>query len=258
MSKTVNGGFVKLDGEDFYKIENYDHMEDFFMTITSSSDVWNFCWSYGGVTAGRIDREHAIFPYYTADKVSDAKNCTGPYTAIAVKNGDELVVWEPFASLSFTAAQRTRAEKGISRNLYKNLNGTKIWFEEINENLNLSFRYGWTSSQAFGLVRKSVIQNLGNRDVQLCILDGAQNIMPASTTSELQNNNSVLLDAYKKTDIDTKYNIALFTLSSVLSDKAEPSEGLYANTCWFSTEEKVIVSNEAPIVFAEDPFSQEN
>ena len=258
MSKTVNGGFVKLDGEDFYKIENYDHMEDFFMTITSSSDVWNFCWSYGGVTAGRIDREHAIFPYYTADKVSDAKNCTGPYTAIAVKNGDELVVWEPFASLSFTAAQRARAEKGISRNLYKNLNGTKIWFEEINENLNLSFRFGWTSSQAFGLVRKSVIQNLGNRDVQLCILDGAQNIMPASTTSELQNNNSVLLDAYKKTDIDTKYNVALFTLSSVLTDKAEPSEGLYANTCWFSTEEKVIVSNEAPIVFAEDPFSKES
>ena len=258
MSKTVSGGFVNLDGELFYKIENYDHMEDFFMTITSSSDVWNFCWSYGGVTAGRIDREHAIFPYYTADKVSDAKNCTGPYTAIAVKTSDEVTVWEPFASLFFTPAQRARAEKGIKRNIYKNPNGTRVWFEEINENLNLSFRYEWTSSQVFGLVRKSVIQNTGNKDVQIAVLDGAQNVMPASTTSELQNNNSVLLDAYKKTDIDTKYNMALFTLSSVLSDRAEPSEGLYANTCWFSGDEKIIVSNEAPLVFAEDPFCGES
>ncbi|MBO7637397.1 MAG: hypothetical protein J6S91_00310, partial [Treponema sp.] len=167
MNKTVSGGFENLDGELFYKIENYDHMEDFFMTITSSSDVWNFCWSYGGVTAGRIDCEHAIFPYSTADKVSDAKNCTGPYTAVAVKTSDEVTVWEPFASLSFTAAQRARAEKGIKRNIYKNPNGTRVWFEEINENLNLSFRYGWTSSQVFGLVRKAVIRNLGNKDIQI-------------------------------------------------------------------------------------------
>ena len=88
MSKTTQGSFITLNGEEFYKISNYDCMEDFFMTITSSSDIWNFCWSWGGVTAGRIDCNHAVFPYYTADKVSDAKTYTGPYTAIAVeKNG---------------------------------------------------------------------------------------------------------------------------------------------------------------------------
>jgi hypothetical protein len=57
-------------------------MEDFFMTITSSSDIWNFCWSQGGISAGRIDCDHAIFPYYTADKISDAKYTTGHYAAI--------------------------------------------------------------------------------------------------------------------------------------------------------------------------------
>ena len=62
-----NENFVKINGELFYKIEDYDLMEDFFMTITSSSDVWNFCWSQGGVTAGRMDANHAVFPYYTAD-----------------------------------------------------------------------------------------------------------------------------------------------------------------------------------------------
>ena len=47
MNKTANGYFTTLDGEQFYKIENYDCMDDFFMTITSASDIWKFCWSQG-------------------------------------------------------------------------------------------------------------------------------------------------------------------------------------------------------------------
>ena len=39
MIKQVKGNQVFLDGEAFYKIQNYDCMDDFFMTITSSSDV---------------------------------------------------------------------------------------------------------------------------------------------------------------------------------------------------------------------------
>ena len=53
MKKSVEGNFVFLDGEEFYKIENFDLMDDFFMTITSSSDVWNFLWAQGGISAGR-------------------------------------------------------------------------------------------------------------------------------------------------------------------------------------------------------------
>ena len=114
--KTPKGYFTTLNGEQFYKIENYDYMDDFFMTITSSSDIWNFCWSQGGITAGRIDCDHAVFPYYTADKVSDAKSYTGSYTAIKI--GSE--VWEPFASLSASPAIRKLVEKNITRNIYKN------------------------------------------------------------------------------------------------------------------------------------------
>ena len=88
MEKKINGSICELNGKKYYKIENYDHMDDFFMTITSSSDIWNFCWSKGGITAGRIDSNHAIFPYYTADKVSDASTYTGNFTSIAVKLAD--------------------------------------------------------------------------------------------------------------------------------------------------------------------------
>ena len=117
--KNTKGYFTTLDGEQFYKIENYDHMDDFFMTITSASDIWNFCWSQGGITAGRIDCDHSIFPYYTADKVSDAKSYTGSYTAIRVIQGEAAHIWEPFASLSASPALRHLDEKNISRNIYK-------------------------------------------------------------------------------------------------------------------------------------------
>ncbi len=249
MAKEVKGSFVKLNGETFYKIENYDFMEDFFMTITSSCDVWNFCWSQGGITAGRKDCDHAVFPYYTADKLSDVKNVTGPYTALAVKKNGSVVFWEPFSSLSATGKDRFIKDENISLNIYKNENGTKVFFEEINGNLNLTFRYGWTSSSRYGLVRNSCIENNSNEAVSFSVLDGCRNIMSACTTADFQNSNSVLLDAYKKTDLNRNGNLALFAVSSVVTDKAEPLEGLYANTCWFSTEDKLILSNEAPKEF---------
>ena len=253
--KKVNGYFTTLAGENgqFYKIENYDCMDDFFMTITSASDIWNFCWSQGGITAGRIDSNHAIFPYYTADKVSDDKAYTGPYTAILIQASDGEVIWEPFASLSASPAIRRVMEKNISRNIYKNTTGTEVWFEEINDELKLAFRYGWTSSPKYGLVRKSVITNLSDKDLKVKVIDGCQNILPACSTVDLQNNNSVLLDAYKKTDLDAESKLALFALSSVVCDKAEPSEGLFANISWFNTDDDLILAadTDAPKQFAE-------
>lgn len=247
MQKNCTGSFVTLDNELFYKIENYDVMEDFFMTITSSSDIWNFCWSQGGVTAGRINSDRAIFPYYTADKVSDAKTYTGPYTAIATESNGKTVIWEPFA---YTTPAQEHTIFPLTRNIYKNTTGTKVWFEEINPELGLSFWYGWTSSDKFGLVRHVRIKNTDAQSKTVTVLDGCRNIVPACTTSDFQNQNSVLLDAYKKTEIDESGNMALFSLSSIITDKAEPNEGLYANVAWFSTPHRLILSPEAPRQFA--------
>ncbi|MBR5867185.1 MAG: hypothetical protein IKZ04_04665 [Spirochaetaceae bacterium] len=247
MQKICAGSFVNMDNELFYKIENYDVIEDFFMTITSSSDIWNFCWSQGGVTAGRINSDRAIFPYYTADKVSDAKTYTGPYTAIVVEKDGKNINWEPFA---YTTPAQEYTTFGLKRNIYKNNSGTKVWFEEINEELGLAFWYGWTSSDKYGLVRQSRIKNLDNKSKTVTLLDGCRNIMPACSDADFQNRNSVLLDAYKKTELNEAGNMALFSLSSVITDKAEPNEGLYANVCWFSTPHRLILSPDAPRQFA--------
>ena len=237
MSKTTQGSFITLNGEEFYKISNYDCMEDFFMTMISASDIWNFCWSQGGLTAGRIDCDHAVFPYYTADKVKDAKSYTGPHTVITVKSSTSTENWKPFEEIDSSLLDSNNFE----RNLYKNVSGTKIIFEEINKKLNLAFRYCWTSSAKFGLVRKVSVENLSSSSVEVTVLDGCKNILPACVTADFQNNNSVLLDAYKKTELDTESNLAIFTVSSIVTDKAEPNEGLYANTCWFNTKDTPIL-----------------
>lgn len=248
--KKARGVFTQLDGKDFYKIENFDRMEDFFMTVTSSSDVWNFCWSKGGVTAGRINSDHAVFPYYTADKVSDAKSYTGPCTLIAVLKEGKRILWEPFRELSPADLAKEAENPSVQRNLYKNKNGTMLWFEERNLALGLSFRYCWTSSELYGIVRKITVVNESSSSSDVQILDGAKNILPACCTSDFQNSNSVLLDAYKKTEWEEDANLALFTVSSIVTDKAEPNEALYANVCWFSCPEPVILEKEAPENFA--------
>jgi hypothetical protein len=238
----VQSELVTFLGDTFYKIGNVDAMPPFFMTIVSASDVWNFIWSNGGLTAGRKNADHAIFPYYTADKVADARSYTGPFTALKVVEGDQIWYWEPFSD-------STAGIWNIERNLYKNTSGSKIYFEEINKDLGLSFQYGWTSSDRFGLVRHSRILNWGKVHRSIEILDGCQNIMPACTTADFQNANSILLDAYKKTDLDMETGMALFAVSSIVTDKAEPSEGLFANVGWFSRPGTVYLANETKEAF---------
>jgi len=240
--EAVQSELVSFLEDTFYKIGHVDAMPPFFMTIVSASDVWNFIWSNGGLTAGRKNADHAIFPYYTADKVADARNYTGPFTALKVTEGDTTWYWEPFSETS-------AGIWNIERNLYKNTSGSKIYFEEVNKDLGLSFQYGWTSSDRFGLVRHSRILNWGKVSRSMEILDGCQNIMPACTTADFQNANSILLDAYKKTDLDMETGMVLFAVSSIVTDKAEPSEGLFANVGWFSRPGTVYLANETKEAF---------
>ncbi len=247
---SVKGDFVTLNGEEFYRISNFDRMDDFFMTVTSSSDVWNFCWSKGGLTAGRGDSNHSIFPYYTADKIQDVKYSTGPYTAIIAEGKEGLEFWEPFSCFFTSSREGTWGRKNFIRNIYKNVTGTHVWFEEENLGLGLTFRYGWTSSEKFGLVRTVCIINNTAEQKRIHLLDGARNILPACCTSAFQNDNSVLLDAYKKTDLIEDGNLALFTVSSIVSDKAEPNEGLFANSCWFTGNSPLYLDPALPRKFA--------
>ena len=221
----ISGQFTAIDGESFYKISHYNEMDDFFMSIVSDSDHWMFISSNGSLTAGRKDRNSALFPYYTDDKIHDYRGITGSLTAIRVTKGDKTFLWEPFTELSSRIYR-------IEANLYKSIYGNKIVFEEINHDLGLRFCYTWNNSEAYGFIRRSSVENISDDTLHLQLLDGVQNILPYGVDYDFQNAYSNLLDGYKKSELLPESGLGLFMLSSIPVDRAEPSESLRATTVW--------------------------
>jgi hypothetical protein len=224
-TKEVHGGYVKFDGEEFYKISHFDRMDPFFMSIVSASDHWMYIWSTGALSAGRRDPDGALFPYYTDDKMLDFTGITGSKTILFVTGSAGKYRWQPFDTAS-------DGQYRLTRNLYKNIYGNKLVFEETNHDLNITFRYSWLSGEEFGFIRKSEIVNHNQTAAEIDILDGITNILPAAVLQSFQNGFSTLVDAYKKNELVADCRLGIYSLSSIPVDKAEPSESLRANTVW--------------------------
>lgn len=221
----VRGHQVTLEGEDFYQIANYDRMRPFFMTVVSDADHWLFISSNGGLTAGRRDANLALFPYYTDDKLRDMAEVTGSKTVLRLRRQGRVHLWEPFSN-------RGHGIYHVRRNLYKNYWGNQLIFEEINEDLALSFRYGWFNSQQFGFVRRAWLANSGPASARIELLDGIQNLMPCGVGSQFNLEYSTLLDAYKKNELLPDTGLGLFRLSAIPVDRPEPAEALRTTVAW--------------------------
>jgi hypothetical protein len=221
----VKGELVDFENEKYYKISNQDAMRPFFMSIVSDSNHWMFVSSNGGLSAGRKNSDSALFPYYTDDKITESNDITGSKTIIRVHNEDRDLLWEPFSN-------RYSGIYKITRNLYKNAIGNKLVFEEINHDLNLSYRYHWNSSDNYGFIKKSELINQGSDSLKMTVLDGLQNMLPANVGEDLQKASSNLVDAYKRSELKQETGIGIIALSAVIVDKAEPSEALKANIAW--------------------------
>jgi len=221
--RDVSGEYVSMLGETFYKIKNYDAMEPFFMSILSSSNHWLFISSTGGLSAGRVSAEQSLFPYYTVDRLTENNENTGNKSIFLITRGQRTSLWEPLSELH-------RGDYQIERNIYKNVSGTALIFEEENYTLGLTYRYAWRTSDIFGFVKTTWLQNQGETACRIELLDGMQNILPANITVQTQNTFSCLLDAYKRNELDPETGLAIFALNSTLTDLAEPSESLLATT----------------------------
>ena len=221
----VNGEYVTLLGEPYYCIHNYDRMPPFFMSIVSSADHWMFISSTGGLTAGRINAESALFPYGTDDKVAESSEHSGPLSIFLVRRDGRTSLWEPFS-------QRYAGLYPIERKLYKNIGSDKLVFEESNLELGLTCRRAWRTSDRFGFVLTTWVYNQSSDPVTVTLLSGVQNILPYGTTTLLYSNFSNLLNAYKRCELDHQSGLGIFSLSATLTDQAEPSESLQATTAW--------------------------
>lgn len=219
----VEGQFVTIDQDRFYAIHNVDQMPPFFISVISDSDHWLFISSNGALTAGRGSPETAIFPYECVDKLYDDYLNTGSKTILLISQPEGIRKWEPFNT-------EQNGLFSIQRNLYKSTLGNKLCFEEINHDLNLTFKYYWETSDEFGFVRRCELINHSAKNLDINLLDGLQNILPAGTPKFTQTVSSNLVDAYKSSELITDSHLAIYTLYSGITDRAEPCESLNATT----------------------------
>ncbi|MBM7540756.1 hypothetical protein [Amphibacillus cookii] len=224
-TKAVSLETIKLNNETYFKMGHYNHMAPFFMTVVSDTDHWLFVSSTGGLTAGRKNAESALFPYATDDKIHDSIETTGPDTTLIVTKDDKDYLWKPFSQQISDVYQ-------ITRNLYKNTAGDKIIFEEINEDLGVRFSYALKTSDAFGFVKESTLVNMTDYPVVVRVLDGIRNILPYGVTTVHQSTQSTLVDGYKRCELLEDVGLGIYTMSSILTDRAEPSESLKATIVW--------------------------
>jgi len=225
----TEGQIIEIEDEKYYRISNYHLMPDFFITIVSDSDHWMYISSNGSLSAGRKNRDNALFPYYTVDKIHDYRDKTGSKTVCLVSKDNRTYLWEPFA-YDFEKLYR------IERNLYKSIFGNKIIFEERNLDLEVTFSYGWYNSEKFGWIKKSSLKTTCETGVKVNILDGIRNILPYGIDFAFQNEYSNLLEAYRRNELLSQSNLGLYVLSSIPTDTAEPSEALKATAVWSVVE----------------------
>jgi hypothetical protein len=221
----VEGNLVDWREDAYYRIAGYDAMDPFLISILSDCDLWMYISSTGGLTAGRIDADHALFPYETADKLHVSHSHTGPKTLIRFHRDDDVFLWQPFSDDG-----RMRYE--LERSIYKHELGCEIWFEEINLSLSLVFRYGWRPSDEFGWVRTAELINNGADKLPVEIMDGVQNLLPAGISKDLQDSFSCLTDAYKSSECDLETLLAVYRLTANIVDRPEASEALRATIAW--------------------------
>ena len=230
------GGFTRIEGEAYYVIHDYDMLDPFLMSIVSDSDHWMYLASSGGLTAGRGNPDCALFPYDTEDKLYQTHGINGPRTVLWVRlPGHGETRWEPFA-------QSARDQYHIRRNLYKSELGNAVIFEECNQDLELTFRYGWRFSEAFGFVRKVTVANTGESDTSIRLMDGLLNPLAYGISAATHQSRHCLADAYKHSEVDPETGLGVFMLSSMIVDKPEPGETMYATSVWSQGLDAPIVS----------------
>ncbi|MEX1114425.1 MAG: hypothetical protein WEB53_04200 [Akkermansiaceae bacterium] len=216
----VSDGPILIRDQQYLRIHQVDKMPPFLMSVVSDSDFWLFVGSNGGFTAGRVDPDHAIFPYQTADKILSQPKASGVLSLLTCED----VNWEPWTV--------DPPAHGITRNLYKHVAGTSVIFEEIHHNLELALHWEITASERFGLVRNCHLENLGDRHRNIRLIDGWNHLLPAGVTQETYSRFSYLAAAYMRHEAVPGCGLGIYTLNSGITDRAEPCESLRVSCAW--------------------------
>lgn len=222
-SSASSGNIITFKNEPHYHIAHVDRMESFLMTLVNPYDHWLFQSSRGGCTMGRGDANTALLPYYTDDKLHAFTGQQGPAAQFWVQQGEKEVYWAAFHVGQDPFQQ-------VERHLYKHVYGHQVTFEEHHHTLDLTYRFTWQVSEDFGFILHTELINQGNSPVRVKAMQGVRQVLPAGVKQNMQDLRSNLMSAYKKNE--WYGDVALFRLSAIPIDRAEPAEALQANTAF--------------------------
>ncbi len=217
----ATGRLVRLGDRDAYRIDHLELMEPFLTTVVSDTDLWMFISSNGALTAGRIDADHAIFPYLTDDRLHRSVGHAGPVTIIARTGEAGRELWRPFDTIC--PPECTRA-------ITKGTLGNVLVLEEHNERWGLTFTAAWSPSGTYGWAR--TVEVTGDHPAELDVLDGLLDVMPTGVHATTELTRSNLVDAYKRSETGPYGTAAIYSLESLVTDRAEPGEALAATVVW--------------------------
>lgn len=217
-------GLVQLGDEQHYVMLGTEAMPPFLMSVVSDGDRWMFVSSDGGLTAGRRDAAHALFPYETDDRLHETSGVSGPVTVVRLAGEDDS--WRPF---------RPRETAQVNRRIAKSVTGDTVIVEEDHPEGSLTASYVWNTSEDFGFIRTSTIANNSAVPLRVAVLDGVLNVNPYGIDIGMQHAMRNLSNAYKRSEIvDGERGLALFSLEAQIADRPEPTEVLRATTVWHS------------------------
>ncbi|MCH2104532.1 MAG: hypothetical protein MK297_11040 [Planctomycetes bacterium] len=222
--KAPRGALTSWLGEEVYAIKDSQLMEPFFVSVPSESDLWMFLSSRGGLTAGRVDADQALFPYMTEDRLHDGRHVTGPVTFLRISDG--LHKGRVHRAFSFDE------ESPLRTHLYKGVTGNSLGFEEEVPDLGLTISYRWQACDELGWTRRVVVTNTGERELRFSVLDGLSDLQPYGVPVGLSQTSSCLVDAYKRAELMPESGLGIYALTARIVDRAEASEMLRANIAW--------------------------
>ena len=210
-------GLCRIDGVDCYRILDTHLMEPFLLTVVSPEEHWMYISSRGGLSAGRVNAQHCLFPYRTDDLLHAVDAFSGPWT------GTE---WGTRCGSPSQVVRRRKSR----RHLAKSVLGDRIVFESHHEGLGLVARAWWTFSNEHGFVRTVSLEASGEHSCEVQVLDALRDLQVGGASLPVMQSMSCLVNAYTRSECVGSTSVATFAMETALSDRAEPAESLRATT----------------------------
>lgn len=212
-------------------LKGAEELPPFFMSVASPSNHWMFLSSLGPLTTGRRSKGGALFPYKTVDQIHDSVGRVGGRTL--VRRRSDGAVWEPFT-------ERSAGLKGVTRTVSRSAFSTWVTLAESHAEFGLEVRQTWTTSPFRGVLRFVEFEAAAGASVDVDVLDGVIDVLPASVEPAMQAGLSSLMTAYRMAERIGP--LAVYRLGSIPVDRAEPNEALLGSTVWSTAEGAVLLS----------------